>query len=758
MTAAIEAAMLAAHRAGLSVIPLRANKRPAITTWRDRIDAQPDELTVRREASRAEGFAIACGGPTRLQVLDFEGRFMEHIPELRTRLGELGPVFESWLDGYLVETPGGGFHVAVHIEGDDQPGNTKLAMDESGMCLVETRGHGGYVAAAPSNGTTHLSGQPWVQLRGSFDTIAWATTEEWRAICSVISTFDAVAASETPPEAPRSPVPTGGVSLSRMEHTEAWIDGVAVPSIEEVLGHMGWTYSHCDAEHNYWTRPDKDPRDGHSATVNRAGRLFVFSSNAAPVPASVGRQTYDTIDVLGCYQLGHLPSTSERVEILRRFGGPAPRVAADLSVAEPTGWLSDDFWEARPWLAAIRDAAHGNGKCPEALLGAVLSAYSVRVPSSIKVQPVIHGVASPLNLYVALAGPSGSGKSSTMAMAQQLCGAYDDELYRYGINLRSGEGLVTSAIIPQQTKRGEPAPEPRYRLGLQVEFDEGKTLAVQNDRSGSTMVPYLTTAWSGQRGKKVGGTKAAGEESFPADMVRVSLVLGVQFGVAGSLFTGDLESLGFPGRFCYFGMDHPGPKLVAGEQRRVEPLTLPRYWPGDTSRAIGEMSFPHDVQQEVIDWDYLRSTVGCPAIEGHRMLLRMRMAALLALMDDFAQVEPVHWQLAGEIERHSLATRGRVLTAVHEVSAQRARSAGRNDAVRAAAQQEYWIEDRARRLAQWVQAESEQPIPWKAIRARMNADARRNIEAIVSHAVMEQWIVVGHDGNKRCVVSGVRRL
>src|SRR4029077_3360501 len=111
-------------------------------------------------------------------------------------------------------------------------------------------------------------------------------------------------------------------------------------------------------------------------------------------------------------------------------------------------------------------------------------------------------------------------------------------------------------------KRGEPTPDPRFRLGLQVEFDEGKTLAVQNDRSGSTMVPYLTTAWSGQRGKKVGGTKAAGEEAFPADRVRVSLVLGVQFGVAGSLFTGDLESLGFPGRFLYFGMDNPGPKMI----------------------------------------------------------------------------------------------------------------------------------------------------------------------------------------------------
>jgi len=219
MGAAIMAAVLDAYRAGLSTIPMRANKRPAISTWKPRIDEQPDELTVRREAQMHDGFAIACGGPTRLQVLDFEGRFTEHIPELKMRLGSLAAVFESWLDGYMVTTPGGGFHVAVHVEGDgDQDGNTQLAMDGSHQVLVETRGHGGYVVAAPSNGTTHPSGGAWVQRRGSFAEIVWATVEQWQGVCSAISTFDAVAAaSETPPEA--SAAQLSGRSLSALPST-----------------------------------------------------------------------------------------------------------------------------------------------------------------------------------------------------------------------------------------------------------------------------------------------------------------------------------------------------------------------------------------------------------------------------------------------------------------------------------------------------------------------------------------------------------
>lgn len=756
MTKAIRTAMLDAHRAGLSVIPLRSNKRPAIPSWAEYIDTQPDLLDVERWSIDADGFAILCGGPTRLQALDFEGRFIEHMFDLKERLGEWAPIFESWISGYFVVTPGGGFHVLVHVDGDGTPpGNTKLASDGSGMTLVETRGHGGYVAAAPSSGRTHPSGGPWVQQLGSPADIAWATEEQWQAVCAVISSFDAsAAASETPPEALSTPVLAGGVSLSKIEHLSGWIDGVQLPRMDMVLENLGWTYAGSDLGHSYWTRPGKDPWEGHSASVNHNDRLFVFSTNA-PIPCSQpSNTTYDSIDVLGCDRLGHLPSLSERTEVLRSFAGMSGQRRAASSPSPSDGWLSDDFWTATPWLESVRQAAWGNGKCPEGLLGAVLSAYSVRIPSSIRVAPIVHGVASPLNLYVALCGPSGSGKSSTMAMAQQLCDAYDDEYYHYGVNLRSGEGLVTEAIIPQVVKRGEPPPEPRFRLGLQVEFDEGKTLAVQNDRSGATMVPYLTTAWSGQRGKHVGGTKAAGSERFPADLVRVSLVLGVQYGVAGSLFTGDVESQGFPGRFLYFGMDNPGPKLVAGEQRRVVPLTLPRYYPGDASRAIGEMTFPLSIQQEILDWDYVRSTVGGSAIDGHRMLLRARLACLLALMDQSAQPGLIHWQLAGEIETHSLATRQRVLAGVSEVAVKNARAAGRMDAIRENERHLSWVEDRAISLAKAVH---EAPLTARQVKDRFNKNVRQHVAEVVQFAIERDWVLYRNEGHAKLLVPGESR-
>jgi len=756
MGAAIEAAVLDAHRAGLSTIPMRANKRPAISTWKPRIDELPDELTVRREAQMHDGFAITCGGPTRLQVLDFEGRFTEHIPELKVRLGSLAPVFESWLDGYMVTTPGGGFHVAVHVEGDgDQDGNTQLAMDGGRQVLVETRGHGGYVVAAPSNGTTHPSGGAWVQRRGSFAEIAWATVEQWRGVCSAISSFDAVAAaSETPPEAlPPTALP-GGVSISRIEHTSSWLDNVRMPPMAVFLENNGWTYSHSDPDHSYWARPGKDVREGHSATINRSDRLFVFSTSAHPVPSSQpSGQTYDVTDLIGCYRFGHLPTSDERVAIKREFAGLSAQhpPAVRESPAPDSGWLSDDFWDARPWLSAIREAAWAAQRCPEAFLGAVLSTYSVRIPSSIRLEALVGGNESPLNTFVAMVGQTGAGKSGAIGVSRQLCGVTNSESYHYGKTLRSGEGLVTAVIIPQGKRRDEAPLTPLYRNGVQIIYDEGNTLAAQNDRTGSTVISNFCTTWSGVAGSMVGGVLAGGEVSYPADAVRVSLIVGIQFGVGGALFTGSVASQGFPGRLLYFAMDRPGDRSL---RRRGTPrvLDLPTYHPN--SRSPITMTFPSSVEDDVSAWDEARQIHGVHPLDGHKMLVRMRTAGLLALMDDAAQVELVHWELAGEIEKHSLATRSRVLAGISELSTQSARAAGRNDMVREAARHQAWVEDRARALAQAVHLS---PLTARQVKDKFNRDKRQYLSEVVGYALQRNWVVYGTEGQAKLLLPGESR-
>lgn len=769
MTAAIEAAMLEAHRAGLSVIPLGPGKRPTVKSWAEYQDAQPDELDVVRWGQHADGFAMICGGEQRVQVLDFERAFVEHYwrPFILGLDDDALVIFTNWLNGYDVITPTQGKHVAVHVMGDgDQDGNRPLARDADGRVLAETRGHGGYVVAAPSNGTTHPNGGQWVQNQGSFEQIAWATAEEWSMICAAIATFDAGYASvvaESPPEPVLSPAP-GGLSLARIEHPNTWIEGVQLPSIGEILEQAGWKFLGSSRDgRDHYRRPDKD-EDEASGNVHN-NHLFVHSTNAAPLPhsPSLGNATFDVVDVIGYLTISGYDyrNKTQRTEVFRRYRTPIPQdahIPVDIPVT-PSAWLPDDFWEATPWLSEIRDTAWGNQACPEALFGCVQNSFAVELPNSIRLAATVSGATSPLNIYTTLCGGSGTGKSSILAVARKLLGVRDvSETYRYDVGINSGEGLRTAILIERPRKRGEVRMGPLpHHLGVQVVFDELAALSALASRNGDTSLSYLISAWTGGEGAMCGGFKAGGDYTWPADAVRVCAVFGVQYGVATDLFTGTTEAQGFPGRLMYFGMDHVGPKLVAGEQRPVRDLGLPHYSLAQ-GREIGVVSFPKRMQQEMIDWDYAGKTEGRAKIDGHLMLVRGRSTEVIALMDNSAHPEDLHWQLAYEVERHGLAQRARVLEAHHDVALAKVRHAGRMDVVRESARRDAWLEERARRLARKV-SDADTPLNRRQQKdVFRGSDERHQLADIVEYALARGWVAYADASQSKALTEGVKPI
>jgi putative DNA primase/helicase len=92
-------------------------------------------------------------------------------------------------------TPSGGIHWLYRIEGM-VPGNTKLARrpGENGNIdvLAETRGEGGFVIVAPSNGTCHPSGGAWKMLVGGANSIPTLTSPERDQLHKLFETFDSV--------------------------------------------------------------------------------------------------------------------------------------------------------------------------------------------------------------------------------------------------------------------------------------------------------------------------------------------------------------------------------------------------------------------------------------------------------------------------------------------------------------------------------------------------------------------------------------
>lgn len=128
---------------GWSVIPARADKRPAIPSWKQYQGTRPSAAELRewQRKLKPKCWAIVTGRISELFVLDFDGETGNRV------LGSLG------LNPH-VRTPGGGHHLYVRHPGFKVPtltGNSKeeLATSWPG---VDVRGDGGYAIFAGRNG------------------------------------------------------------------------------------------------------------------------------------------------------------------------------------------------------------------------------------------------------------------------------------------------------------------------------------------------------------------------------------------------------------------------------------------------------------------------------------------------------------------------------------------------------------------------------------------------------------------------------
>ena len=122
-----------------------------------------------------------------LEVFEFDDAETYELFKTLAVAAGLADLVERIESGCLEATPGGGFHWYYHCQ--QIAGNTKLASrpkrpeemeheKDTKKTLIETRGDGGYVVAAPSNGRVHPSGKSYRLLRGSVATIATVTPEE----------------------------------------------------------------------------------------------------------------------------------------------------------------------------------------------------------------------------------------------------------------------------------------------------------------------------------------------------------------------------------------------------------------------------------------------------------------------------------------------------------------------------------------------------------------------------------------------------
>lgn len=276
---------LAAHAAGLCVLPPREDGSKAPST-------DPDDRWARwqRERSTVEeilgwygpclGMGIVCGKVSgNVEAFEFDDRdTYERFLEVARETG-LGELVDRIRAGYEEASPSDGIHWLYRCA--EISGSKKLARhlkrpeemrDPNDMwkVLIETRGEGGYIIVAPSNGRVHPTGKPYRLLRGSFSTTATIGLEERWALWELARTFDQMPPGHDP-EAIKPPVTTpGGRPGDDFNARADW--GI-------ILEPKGWSLVYQRNGIGYWRRPGKDR--GVSATTNYqdSGLLYVFSTS-----------------------------------------------------------------------------------------------------------------------------------------------------------------------------------------------------------------------------------------------------------------------------------------------------------------------------------------------------------------------------------------------------------------------------------------------------------------------------------------------
>jgi len=156
--------------------------------------------------------------------------------------------------------------------------------------MIEIRGNGQYAACWPSQGYKHIKGCEYLKLQ------ALESQDELQAIKDfshsfnrykeIISKIKTVDSNKKWADNWKETTPDGKYNIEFQDEAQ------------DLLSKAGWQYCESRGDVQYWTRPNKDIKDGFSATFGHfPGMFYIFSEdlNCKPFHA---RQAYSPFNIL----------------------------------------------------------------------------------------------------------------------------------------------------------------------------------------------------------------------------------------------------------------------------------------------------------------------------------------------------------------------------------------------------------------------------------------------------------------------------
>ncbi|MGA1111950.1 MAG: bifunctional DNA primase/polymerase, partial [Ilumatobacteraceae bacterium] len=264
---------------GLKTLPIRpGGKHPPMRSWQHA--ATNDTTTIDNwflGLYSKCGVGIALGTQPNGQHLfaldiDRHGDIDGH-DELHDLEHTHGAIPDTW----RAITGSGGTHIilrapqGVHVRNQQTHGN-RLGTS------IDIRGEGGQIVVAPTLHPDTLNPYTWEDGCAPWETPV-AEAPQW--------IVDLVA--EPPPTPPTPPPPAEPRRNDDLfqAHRRDW-------DWHTELTRRGWTETRTHGSDTYWTRPGKDPRDGHSAVLHgNDGPLVIFTTEIDQAWMRAGTRTTD---------------------------------------------------------------------------------------------------------------------------------------------------------------------------------------------------------------------------------------------------------------------------------------------------------------------------------------------------------------------------------------------------------------------------------------------------------------------------------
>lgn len=376
------------------------------------------------------------------------------------------------------------------------------------------------------------------------------------------------------------------------------------------------------------------------------------------------------------------------------------------------------FWEARPELAAVRQYARAAMASPWAVLGCTLARVALSVPPVVVLPPLgndASAVAS-LNLFVGLVAPSGVGKGvATRAAEGFLSIPPGGGRLIVERPLGSGEGMAH--VFTDTDDDGEDTPAVH---SVWFDVPEVDTLTALVGRKASTLASEVRKMFTGE-GLGFQNADATRRKIVPAHSYRAALVAGVQPRKAGPLL--DDAAGGTPQRFLWMPATDPG------APDELPPAPEPLTWTSpvlctEQRRVHLNVAAPIKARLQAERRARLREELTDD--NGQQSLVRLKVAALLALLARRTDVSESDWSLADYVMGISDHTRNRMREALRADAAH----AVRERAEARAAFDEHQDDAVVRRTAEKILARlSTDAVPSSTVRSGLGKNLREYFEA-----------------------------